>query len=605
MENIIYWPFVSIWKLTCYNHFLLSPLSRQIKDMIYQFIRPETAVILNVMPATVDFPTCECVMMSKEVDTEAIRTIAVVTKVDLGEKGIRRKLENGADQLNLHLGLVAVRNRNQDEIDRNISFEVSRQMEQQFFLSHPELAPLAGDYAERKRLSETDGVNGGLYLGTTNLAQLLTVIQEQRIRSTLPSIRQKVRDALQDYRTRYRELPSGNVSNGGEARGKIEHLINIAMDQIAAIVRGEHASAKGDKRLHVSPRLSELYLQMQRDLASSCSNFFSGEYAAIVEEEVKENAGITLSNFLSSQIFKGLMHREAQKLKQPATNLLESSRAVIQHMIHTICRNVFHAYPTLANRVQALTSHFLDHRLMIVMDRLEEFLMQEEDVYTVNSYYLDTSHKIKHAIHERLGAIQQTSQQHGGSGTMKSIPATITIPVNDLSVTVHLADLVRHAEKRQQSMAFGNNRMEAPSPANGASSASSPASSALASISGIQTLLNPIGSQTLEMQINAFAYTQIMHKRLCDALPLLIRFHLLRSLSQSPATPTSLSQTLNPSLSMQHASMSSLMQKEFMEMSDKLLLDAMKEEPIIANKREQLNKSIERMEKAMAVFEAL
>lgn len=27
--------------------------------MIYAFISPETAVILNVMPATVDFPTCE------------------------------------------------------------------------------------------------------------------------------------------------------------------------------------------------------------------------------------------------------------------------------------------------------------------------------------------------------------------------------------------------------------------------------------------------------------------------------------------------------------------------------------------------------------------
>lgn len=27
--------------------------------MIYSFISPETAVILNVMPATVDFPTCE------------------------------------------------------------------------------------------------------------------------------------------------------------------------------------------------------------------------------------------------------------------------------------------------------------------------------------------------------------------------------------------------------------------------------------------------------------------------------------------------------------------------------------------------------------------
>lgn len=36
--------------------------------------------------------------MSKEVDPQSIRTIGVVTKLDLAEKGIRRKLENGQVQ---------------------------------------------------------------------------------------------------------------------------------------------------------------------------------------------------------------------------------------------------------------------------------------------------------------------------------------------------------------------------------------------------------------------------------------------------------------------------------------------------------------------------
>lgn len=39
-------------------------------------------------------------MMSKEVDPQSIRTIGVVTKLDLAEKGIRRKLENGPDSSN-------------------------------------------------------------------------------------------------------------------------------------------------------------------------------------------------------------------------------------------------------------------------------------------------------------------------------------------------------------------------------------------------------------------------------------------------------------------------------------------------------------------------
>ena len=41
---------------------------QQIKRMIERYIESDEAVILNVMPASVDFPTCECVMMSKNVD---------------------------------------------------------------------------------------------------------------------------------------------------------------------------------------------------------------------------------------------------------------------------------------------------------------------------------------------------------------------------------------------------------------------------------------------------------------------------------------------------------------------------------------------------------
>lgn len=570
---------------------------QQIKAMIYQFIQPETAVILNVMPATVDFPTCECVMMSKEVDPDAVRTIGVVTKLDLAEKGIRRKLQNGVQQLNLRLGVVAVRNRNQEENERGVSFEVARQMENLFFQNHPELASLAVDFSERRAQQLTDGEgdggNGGLYLGTHNLAQLLTVIQEQRIRSTLPKIKLKCRDLLQEYRAKYRELPSGHVSNASEARVKVEHLLNSAMQQVAAIVRGEHAPAKGDTKLHISPRMAELYAQLQKELASGSSNFFSAEYAALVEEEVKENAGICLPNFQSAQVFRGLMHRELQKLKSPSLALLEAARALVQNLVTTICRGVFHVYPQLLSRVTQSVGVFLDHRLVVLLDRLEELLLQEEEIFTVNAYYIDTAHKIKHAIHERLYAIQQAQQQNKSA----SVPSVITVPVNDLTVTVQLAEMVSHANKRaMEQQAAHRNVSLAPG-------STSPSSSN--SVFGIQTLLNASGASVLEMQVNAFAYTQLLHKRICDALPLLLRFHLLRSLTQSPATPTALATVANPLHSPSHMSLSALLQKEFIDLGDKQLLECMKEEASIASKREKLNKSIERMEKAMHVFDSL
>lgn len=281
-------------------------------------------------------------------------------------------------QLALRLGVVAVRNRNQDENDRGVSFEVSRQMESMFFQQHGELAALAYDFNARREAAAAEGSEavGGLFLGTHNLAQLLTLIQEQRIRTTLPKIKLRCRDMLTEYRARYRELPQGNVSNGSEARVKIEHLLNTTMQQVGALVRGEHTVAKGDTKLHISPRLAELYSAMQRELAQNCSNFFSAEYAAMVEEEVKENAGICLPNFQSAQVFKGLMHREIVKLKQPASTLLDASRSLVHHVLTAVCRGVFHVYPMLLQRVQQQQQLYLDTRMAIIQERLEEFLMQ-------------------------------------------------------------------------------------------------------------------------------------------------------------------------------------------------------------------------------------
>ena len=204
---------------------------------------------------------------------------------------------------------------------------------------------------------------------------------------------------------------------------------------------------------------------------------------------------------------------------------------------------------------------------------------------------------LQHAINERLYAIQQTQQQQ--QGQKPSLPTSITIPINDLTVTIHLADLIRHAEQRHQQAAAAAQR-------DGVAAKMAPAPSPSSSVFGIQTLLNATGASILEMQINAFAYTQIMHKRVCDTLPLLIKFHLLRSLTQSPATNTALAQMgVVAHNSLTHMSLSSVFQKEFIDMHDKLLMECMKEEPATAAKREQLNKAIDRMEKAMHVFDTL
>jgi len=137
-------------------------------------------VILNVIPAHIDFTVSESIMLSRKVDPDGERTIGVVTKIDKCEKGIRSKLEGkGPGNLILKLGYVAVRNRTQEEIDANMSFSECRMKESLYFNSHPELKNMPHHY-----------------LGIEELAKKLTDIQTSRIHAILPKIRSDIDSLL-------------------------------------------------------------------------------------------------------------------------------------------------------------------------------------------------------------------------------------------------------------------------------------------------------------------------------------------------------------------------------------------------------------------------
>ena len=66
-------------------------------------------VILCVLPATADLVTQEALAIARDLDTDATRTVGVITKIDEAPYNVRSKLEPvGHHAVSLKLGLVAV-----------------------------------------------------------------------------------------------------------------------------------------------------------------------------------------------------------------------------------------------------------------------------------------------------------------------------------------------------------------------------------------------------------------------------------------------------------------------------------------------------------------
>lgn len=153
-------------------------IEQQIREMILQFVRRDNCLILAVTSANQDLATSDALKLSKEVDPEGLRTIGVITKLDLMDEGTDAKeiLENKL--LPLRRGYIGVVNRSQRDIEGKKDIKVALDSERKFFLSHPSYRHMA----ER--------------MGTNYLQRVLNQQLTNHIRDTLPALRDKLQKQM-------------------------------------------------------------------------------------------------------------------------------------------------------------------------------------------------------------------------------------------------------------------------------------------------------------------------------------------------------------------------------------------------------------------------
>ena len=104
-----------------------------VQKMVYGYMRNPRSVMLTVIPANVDIATQGILEKAEELDPEGIRTLGVLTKPDLVDKGAEHNvvaLITGREH-QLRLGWHLVRNAGQSELSNIL--EKRREAEKKFF----------------------------------------------------------------------------------------------------------------------------------------------------------------------------------------------------------------------------------------------------------------------------------------------------------------------------------------------------------------------------------------------------------------------------------------------------------------------------------------
>ncbi|KAF5190969.1 Interferon-induced gtp-binding protein mx1 [Thalictrum thalictroides] len=105
--------------------------------MIMSYIKHETCIILAVTPANTDLATSDALQMAKSADPAGSRTIGVITKLDIMDKGTNACNFLLGRAVPLKLGYIGIVNRSQADINQNCSIAEALASEEKFFRSRP------------------------------------------------------------------------------------------------------------------------------------------------------------------------------------------------------------------------------------------------------------------------------------------------------------------------------------------------------------------------------------------------------------------------------------------------------------------------------------
>lgn len=310
-------------------------IERQIKSMLLTYISKPNAIILSVNPANSDLANSDGLKLAKEVDPEGKRTIGVLTKVDLMDRGTDVVDILAGRVIPLRYGYIPVINRGQKDIEMNKTIRDALKDEAQFFENHD---------AYRSKSA---------YCGTPYLARKLNSILLHHIKQKLPEIKEKIEKALKKFRAELIELgPEGMDS----PNSIVLNMITDFTKEYVGILDGE-ATDLSSQELSGGARISFVFHEIFKNGVYSL-NPFDKIKDSDIRTIMYNSSGYAPSLFVGTEAFEVLVKQQIERFHSPSEKLV---LLVVDELIRILkqitSQTQFSRYPLLRD---ALVNCFID-----------------------------------------------------------------------------------------------------------------------------------------------------------------------------------------------------------------------------------------------------
>ncbi|XP_028456937.1 dynamin-1a [Perca flavescens] len=317
-----------------------ADIESQIREMLMQFVTKDNCLMLAVSPANSDLANSDALKIAKEVDPQGMRTIGVITKLDLMDEGTDAKdiLENKL--LPLRRGYIGVVNRSQKDIDGRKDINAAMAAERKFFLSHPAYRHLADR------------------MGTPYLQKILNQQLTNHIRDTLPGLRAKLQSQLLSIEKEVEEYKNFRPDDPSRKTKALLQMVQQFSVDFEKCIEGsgdqiDTAELSGGARINriFHERFPFELVKME---------FNEKELRKEISYAIKNIHGIRTGLFTPDLAFEAIVKKQIQKLKEPTLKCIDM---VVSELTSTIrkCSQKLAQYPMLREEMERIvTQHIRD-----------------------------------------------------------------------------------------------------------------------------------------------------------------------------------------------------------------------------------------------------
>ncbi|BFZ05833.1 hypothetical protein BsWGS_08872 [Bradybaena similaris] len=310
-------------------------IEQQIRGMLLEFISKESCLILAVSPANSDLANSDALKIAKEVDPQGLRTIGVITKLDLMDDGTdaRDILENKL--LPLRRGYIGVVNRSQRDIEGRKDIRAALAAERKFFLSHPSYRHMADR------------------LGTPYLQKVLNQQLTNHIRDTLPSLRNKLQSQMLAMEKEVEEYKNFKPDDPARKTKAMMQMISQFSTDFERDIEGFGAHVSTED-LSGGAKINRIFHER-----------FPFELVKMEfdERELRREIAITITNihgirtglFTPDMAFENIVKKQIKRLKEPSLHCVDMVVTELSSVVRK-CAEKMSRYPQLREETERIVN---------------------------------------------------------------------------------------------------------------------------------------------------------------------------------------------------------------------------------------------------------